>query len=206
MAANSKSVGRPKQHIAIRAARQFKTYSTGETKNSPTTVPNIIFILGMFLIVASGLKSTRFRQIWNDIWTQGAPAKQQTGASQVSANLSATGADLLNQFRVVGLQLLALFSITVIARYVPPLSRIILVIVVGTTILFIINNPQVLQWLNAQEQSAVNFQGTSSTTSSPVSTVAPTAQSPDMGPTAQEALTIQSNLQKLLIAHSGGQA
>jgi hypothetical protein len=192
---SSGKVGRPKAPLGSSIPRKFKTMATGETRNSPMTTPNIIFMLGLFLIIAAGFKSARFKTLWNDIWNK--PAAQQS-----PGQIGSSASDLLNQFRIIGLQLVWLFAMTVIARAVPPISRLFLIVIAGMWLLFLINNPQVLQWLNAQEQAAT---GTSSTTNESNNTTMVSATTASVNPlTATQLQQIQQNLQNLIQKNSGG--
>lgn len=129
-----KSVGRPKKSFFRKAPKQFKELATGETRNSPFTDPNIIFMLGIGLILASGWSSGRLKELFALILFS-------------PANLARPG-ELTKQFRIILVQVLFVFLLTITGRAIPPLARIWLVVIIGMWLLWIMRNPEMLKLLN----------------------------------------------------------
>lgn len=130
-----KGRGRPKRALPIRAVKGFKTAATGETRNSPMTNPNIIFWLGIGLIIFSGYSNGRIKRIFGF-------ATGNAGSENNDPR------NWLTDIKVFGSQFLFLFILVITARAIPPLSRIWLVIIGGMWILYLMKNPQILQLLN----------------------------------------------------------
>lgn len=125
-----RNVGRPQKNFFLKASGGFKQAATGETRNSPFTDPNILFWLGIGLIIFSGFSSGRIKDLFSMAWNGGESGKWFT------------------TIKVVGSQFLFLFLMVITARAVPPLARIWLVIIGGLWILYIMKNPQIVQLLN----------------------------------------------------------
>ena len=138
-----KSVGRPKKNFFLRTGRKFKTATTGETRNSPTTDPNIIFWLGVSLIIFSGWSSGRIKSIFTFAWH--GVAIDSRGKLSFGEDAGQWATDLIH----FGSQFIFLFIMVITARAIPPLARIWLVIIGGMWILYLMKNPQVLMLLNA---------------------------------------------------------
>lgn len=139
----SKGAGRPKAPLIRRVARGYKLASTGETRNSPMTDPNVIFWLGIGLIVVSGWSSGRLKNIFSIAWSGQSAQDYQNWFTTI---------------KVTGSQFLFLFILVITARAIPPLARIWLVIIAGMWILYLMNNPQMLQILNWTSTGAQNQQ------------------------------------------------
>lgn len=127
-----KPAGRPKQTNPFKS---FKTASTGETRNSPYTDPNIIFWLGFILIIASAWSSGRLSTVFKLAWN---PENFVSNTDQFMSAIKSTG-----------LQLLFLFMLTVSARAIPSLAKIWLISIGGLWIMWVIKNPQILQALSS---------------------------------------------------------
>lgn len=131
-APTSKGAGRPKKPFIQRAPGQFKTAATGETRNSPYTDPNILFWVGLTLIVFAGWSSGRLATIFKLAWSP-----DLTKAKDFkNASLSTIA------------QLIFLFLLVVSARAAPPLARIWLVILIGVAVIYLVKNPQALTILS----------------------------------------------------------
>lgn len=124
-------VGRPK---SFHPFRSFHNAAAGETRNSPTTDPNIIFFAAGGLIVVSSWSriTTVFSYAWGNKTTHDAAKNPE---------------DFWSNLKIILVQLLFVFLLTFVARIAPPLARIFLVIVIGTWILYLMRNPQVLYLL-----------------------------------------------------------
>lgn len=134
---NNKSVGRPKAPLFKRASTAFKQSATGETRNSPFTDPNLIFIFGLVLIVISGWTSGRIKTMLVGIWTNGS-----MGATDFANAVKST----ISQFIFVWL-------LSFSARAMPALGKIWMVILIGIGTFWLIKNPQILQLLNTMANS-----------------------------------------------------
>lgn len=138
-----KSAGRPKKNLFVRSAKNYKIAATGETRNSPMTDPNIIFWLGIGLIIFSGWSSGRIKNIFAGAWNGAHGQDSYTWWTDI---------------KIFASQFLFLFVLVITARAIPPLARIWLVIVGGLWILYLMKNPQVLQLLNWTSVGANNQQ------------------------------------------------
>lgn len=134
------SPGRPKAQF--NPAKGFKTAATGETRNSPMTDPNILFWLGVALIIFAGWSSGRIQFIFSN------------AINPVLAQKN--GSSWFTQIKVFASQFLFLFIMVITARAVPPLARIWLVMIGGLWVLYLMKNPQVLQLLNWTSVGASN--------------------------------------------------
>ena len=131
-------VGKPKRHPVIRLAKGYKELATGDTTNSPATYSNIIFIMGMGLILVAAFSSGRLKQIFTNLWNP------PFDASLVVAN-----------FVGLGSQFLFIFIISFISRAIPTFGRIGVVTMAGLWILWFMQNPQLIQLLNTTSQIGV---------------------------------------------------
>lgn len=129
-----KSAGRPKAPFFKRAPKQYKVLATGETRNSPMTDPNVIFWLGIVLIVFAGWSSGRIKRIFAIAWI----GEYQNDTSHWADDIKQTGS-----------QFLFLFLLVITARAIPPLARVYLVMLIGVWILYLMKNPEVLKLLAA---------------------------------------------------------
>jgi hypothetical protein len=130
---SQRPVGRPKR---TRPFKTFHTLSAGETRNSPFTNPNIIFFAGGALMIAADI--ARIKKVFQYAWGGNALADAKKNPSDFWANL-----------KVIIVQLVFLFLITMSARVIPPLGRMWLIIIIGLWILFLMRNPQILKMLQA---------------------------------------------------------
>lgn len=130
-------VGRPHK---TRPFKAFHNAAAGETRNSPYTNPNLIFFAGGALMIAADLK--RIKKVFQYAWGNNALADASKNPADFWANL-----------KVILVQLVFLFLITMSARVIPPLGRMWLIIIVGLWILFLIRNPQILKLLQAAGSS-----------------------------------------------------
>ena len=130
--------GRPSKSIPVFTG--FHRAAAGETRNSPMTSPNIIFWLGIALIIFSGYSNGRIRRIFSFAFNGPASPQEKSVGSW------------LTDLKVFGSQFLFLFILVITARAIPPLSRIWLVMVGGMWVLYLMKNPQVLQLLNWTSQ------------------------------------------------------
>lgn len=128
---NKSPVGRPHETHPFRT---FHTLAAGETRNSPYTNPNIIFFAGGALLVAADIKriGNVFKYAWGNKNTKGGYNSP---------------VDFWQGIKVILMQLLFLFVLTMSARVIPPLGRVWLIVIMGMWILFLMKNPQVLQLL-----------------------------------------------------------
>lgn len=128
---SSRKVGRPHK---VRPFKAFHTAAAGETRNSPFTNPNIIFFAGGALMIAADIQ--RIKKVFSYAWGNNALNDAKKNPSDFWANL-----------KVILVQLVFLFLITMSARVIPPLGRMWLIIIIGLWILFIMKNPQILKAL-----------------------------------------------------------
>lgn len=131
---SNRSAGRPRKPHPFRT---FKNAATGETRNSPFTNPNIIFLVGGSLIIAS--QWTRIKKAFGYAWD----------VNKIIADGPGT---FYNDVKVIGVQVLFIFILTITARAVPALGRIWLVIIGGLWILWLMRNPEILQLLQAASE------------------------------------------------------
>lgn len=129
--AKKKTAGRPRRSLASRAITGYKTYATGVTRNSPYTDPNIIFWVGLSLILLSGWSSGRLKTIILMAW----------GGGDAGSFLSAIKSEVA--------QLIFVFVLVVLSRAIPPFARVALVLMLGFGLLWLIKNPQIVQLLAA---------------------------------------------------------
>lgn len=127
-------VGRPKESHPFRS---FKNAATGDTRNSPFTNPNIIFLVGGSLIIAS--QWTRIKKTFGYAW-------------DVNKIIADGPSVFYNNIKIIGVQVLFIFILTITARAVPELGRIWLVILGGLWILWLMRNPQILQLLQVASE------------------------------------------------------
>lgn len=130
---SQKPVGRPHKTQPFKA---FHTAAAGETRNSPFTNPNIIFFTGGALMIVADLG--RIKTVFQYAW-----------GNKTVADASKNPGDFWANLKVILVQLLFLFLITMSARVIPPLGRMWLIIIIGLWILFIMRNPQILKVLQA---------------------------------------------------------
>lgn len=133
---SQRPVGRPHENHPFRTFHQL---SAGETRNSPFTNPNLIFFAGGALMVAAD---------WNRI----VRVYQYAWGNKTIADASKNPGDFWSNLRVILVQLLFLFLITMSARVIPALGRMWLIIIIGLWILFLMKNPQILKLLQVAGQ------------------------------------------------------
>lgn len=126
-----KGVGRPHK---TKPFSSFHEAAAGETRNSPYTDPNIIFFAGGALMIAADIK--RIKTVFEYAW-----------GNKTAADASKNPSDFWANLKVILVQLLFLFLITMSARVIPPLGRMWLIVIIGLWILFLIKNPQILKML-----------------------------------------------------------
>lgn len=131
-----RNVGRPKETHPFRA---FHKAAAGETRNSPYTSPNLIFFAGGALMVAADWK--RITRVFQYAW-----------GNKTVADASKNPTDFWANLKVILVQLLFLFLITMTARVIPPLARMWLIVIIGLWILYLMKNPQVLKLLQVAGQ------------------------------------------------------
>lgn len=131
-----KPAGRPKQPQPLKS---FKNAATGETRNSPYTDPNVLWWLGITLIIASGWSSGRLSTVFKLAWNP--------------ENFASNSIEFMNALKSTGFQVLFLFILVVSARAIPPLGKIWLVIIGGLWIMWLIKNPQIIQTLSTTAQN-----------------------------------------------------
>lgn len=122
----SKGAGRPRKSFAAKLPGRFKRAATGETRNSPMTDPNIIFWLGISLILAAGWTSKRIPNLWTFATNPGS---------------GANAGDFLGSIKSTFVQLIFVFLLAISARAVPPLASIWLILLIGLWTLWLIKNP-----------------------------------------------------------------
>lgn len=129
-----RSAGRPKESHPFRS---FKNAATGDTRNSPFTDPNIIFLVGGSLIIAS--QWTRIKKTFGYAWN-------------VNKIVADGPSVFYNDIKVIGVQVLFIFILTITGRAIPALARIWLVILGGLWILWLMRNPEILKLLQVASQ------------------------------------------------------
>lgn len=130
---NDQKVGRPRKPLITRIPSGFKKASTGDTSDNPGTTSNIVFILGIGLIVASGFSSQRIQNALKWAW----------GMNGLDPS------PFTNFLRITGVQLLAIFILSFISRASPNIGRIFTVVLIGVWILWLMKNPQITKLLAA---------------------------------------------------------
>lgn len=136
-----RNVGRPGKNPVVKIASGYKQAATGVTRNSPFTDPNIVFWLGIGLIIFSGWSSKRIINLFSMAWNGGSVKGTK---------------DFFTTIKIIGSQFLFLFILVITARAFPPLARVWLIIIGGLWILYIMKNPQIVQLLNWTSVGATN--------------------------------------------------
>lgn len=134
---NIGGAGRPK---STNPFKSFHTAAAGETRNSPFTNPNLIFFVGGALLIVAD--ASRIKKVFSYAWGRN-PA----------LSAAKNPADFWGALKVILVQLVFLFLITMSARVIPPLGRMWLIILIGLWMLYIMKNPQIVQFLTQAGKS-----------------------------------------------------
>jgi hypothetical protein len=128
---NAGGQGRPTK---TQPFKTFHTLAAGETRNSPFTNPNLIFFTGGALLIVADAQ--RIKKVFQYAW----------GANTVQ-DAAKHPADFWAALKVILVQLVFLFLITMSARVIPPLGRMWLIVIIGLWILYIMKNPKAVDFL-----------------------------------------------------------
>lgn len=133
---NIGGAGRPNK---TQPFKKFHTLAAGETRNSPFTNPNLIFFVGGALLIVAD--AARIKKVFRYAW-----------GSNALADASKNPVDFWASLKVILVQLIFLFLITMSARVIPPLGRMWLIILIGMWILYLMKNPQAVDFLKQMGQ------------------------------------------------------
>lgn len=112
---------------------------TGSTSAFSRANPNLIFVGGLGLIVASGFSSHRIQNIFHD-------------ALNPNDAIANHPQRMWQSLKVIGVQLLWVFGVTFLSRLSAGFANFMLVVIIGIWILWLMRNPETFILLNAASQ------------------------------------------------------